>query len=202
MPVQNSPQRTYILNRDYRLIRTQHELNDLELAVVGYVAWATDSRGNETDRRSSVPYSEVYELIFEYLKKNEPDKIRLLIRKNIEMLRKEQRLYETDCTSSSGGLTDRIEGLISAFGKLAKKRIRDVTYSKFYPEDLKNVREGMNPWYLYANGLTKKLVRRGILSSTRRYEGKWSSYGSLYKYTLQLSPSLKISKAKKGQKQK
>ena len=175
----DSPKRSYILSGTYRALRVEkHELGPLELAIVGFV-------GSKQAPRS---YAEVHELIFEYYKINEPEKISGFIDRTIGTLERLQTNFTPEVYTNNPQLTGRVQKLLGHYAELKVKDVDNVTYTDFCPDDLGKVRgNSLYPFREHSNRVIRKLTDANILESSKESRGR----GGMDHF-LKLNPALVI----------
>lgn len=176
--------RDYLLSRDYKTLSVPSvpELikpkRDLELAIVGYVSSPDTPKEDLPDFPLAVSYGKIEELIFEYLKINEPDKIKQFIQRNKYLLGGFYR-------DSQGGV--EAQRLKAQFTQLQSSDISEITYSDFHPNDFITLTKVVHkPFREYCNGRLQNLVKPGILIKKR--VGRYAHY-------VRLNPSVDIVRA-------
>ena len=178
--------RKYLSGGSYKTLAVEglpqkREFSDLELAIIGFIALSKQVSTQETEVVSpekdiilpgyvhSRSYSELMELIFEFLKLNRQEKqIRELIRRNIGVLERElqevyndERIIETD----SSGLRENAEKLCSGFRQLRAGDIDSISYNKLNPSRPKTRRfigPHITPFGNYSRRIIKRLINDEI----------------------------------------
>lgn len=138
----------------------EHNLSDLELALMGYVSSSPNKIEIEGKMQPAASYDLLKNLIFEYLKINKRNfEIKDIINRSIGML---ERFVE----GLQGPAVDRAKRLTRTYRSLTKKEAHLIVYGNFNPAELSRVGEN-NPFNRYFKNKVKRLVKSGMLVNKR-----------------------------------
>ena len=153
----------YLKNQDYKSLQPSVDgLSELERTIAGYVMVSSAMGRDGLTYQQSAHRPDLKELVFEYLKMYEPQRLKNFMTMDLKILKNMRNKRISPATRSK----DVYEQCLKNYEKLADKDLSEITYDEFMPKNLRSLLSGYTTktnFVQFANEHVLKLIKMDVL---------------------------------------